>query len=298
MMPKPLAGSDAHNKHNELGPNYFGYYKHEFLELFSQKEDFLSPFCGQNPETSAITVAKGKFEDINRNTFKNREANICASASLFNGGIGEGLSDCKRERLKAFLKRSVVDLNQEVDEIIDQVLAVHQLQKPPCHKEISSCHSSALDEDMNRHLPKKQKISSSPISNYIHAESICFKVDENSQALLENGELQSEECRKKYSDELFAKLGNMEQHLEDFLDVIVSKCRPMTYLEKQKLQLRIQKLPAKSLDRVVEIIQHRNSSADGPPDEIHVDLDQEDDVVLWRLHYYVESVESANKLSS
>eukprot|EP00262_Sarcandra_glabra_P007444 TRINITY_DN20264_c0_g1_i2.p1 TRINITY_DN20264_c0_g1~~TRINITY_DN20264_c0_g1_i2.p1 ORF type:complete len:138 (+),score=25.67 TRINITY_DN20264_c0_g1_i2:305-718(+) len=122
------------------------------------------------------------------------------------------------------------------------------------------------------------------------------QMDKDFQALFEKGGLQPEEGVGKSRDKFLEKLGQMEQNLEEFLDILMSKCRPMTRVEKQKLRQRIQKLPPKALDRVVDIIRRRKPS-ETIADEIHIDLDSEDIVTLWRLHYYVETVANANALS-
>ncbi|XP_058102040.1 uncharacterized protein LOC131246153 isoform X1 [Magnolia sinica] len=305
MMPEVPKDSRSHPKQNELGPNYFGYYKHAILELFSQNEDFLSPFSSQGPKSSTRVSEKVKTKEISDYSSNNREAKSCSgSGSLFSGGIGEGLSDSKRDMVKAFLKQSVTDLNQEVDEILDRVLAINQIQSDLREKEPSACCSSALDQDMSDNVCKKQKRSSSPLSNFAHrhigADGFQSNVQANKdfQLLLEINGLHSEEALRKCSADLSAKLDYMEQHLEEFLDMVMSKCRQMTQAEKQQLRKRIQKLPAKALDRIVEIIQHRKPSSGLSCDEIHVDLENEDNVTLWRLHYYVEAVERANELTS
>lgn len=47
----------------------------------------------------------------------------------------------------------------------------------------------------------------------------------------------------------------------------------MTLLEKQQLRKLIQKLPAKNLDRVVEIIELKNPSGNYSCEEMNIDLD-------------------------
>ncbi|CAL5370487.1 unnamed protein product [Camellia sinensis] len=64
----------------------------------------------------------------------------------------------------------------------------------------------------------------------------------------------------------------------------------MTLSEKQQIQKPIQKLPPRNLDHVVEIIQHNKPSGKYSSDEIHVDLEKEDNVTLWRLHYYLQPI--------
>ncbi|CAJ1786476.1 unnamed protein product [Sphenostylis stenocarpa] len=73
--------------------------------------------------------------------------------------------------------------------------------------------------------------------------------------------------------------------------------RSMTLAEKQQLQSSIQKLSARNLDRVVELICRNRPVAERSCDKIFVDLETEDNATLWRLHYYVEAVEKAKTLS-
>ncbi|XP_019183502.1 PREDICTED: uncharacterized protein LOC109178325 isoform X1 [Ipomoea nil] len=114
--------------------------------------------------------------------------------------------------------------------------------------------------------------------------------------LLQNDSSTVEEVLKKHSDDLSVMLEKMEQKLEELLDIVMSKCRLMTLSEKQQLQRMIKNLPPRNLDSVVKIIQrHRKSNANSCH-EIHIDLEKEDNVTLWRLYFYIEAVENAKKL--
>ncbi|ESR59906.1 hypothetical protein CICLE_v10015858mg [Citrus x clementina] len=130
----------------------------------------------------------------------------------------------------------------------------------------------------------------------IGADKENGEVDDDLQFLLESDSSEVEETVKKYSDELFATLGHMEQKLEELLNTVVSRCRPMTRPEKQELRKLIQKLPQNNLARVVEIVQHSKLADSRPSDEYFVDLEKEDNVTLWRLFYYVKAVEKAREL--
>ncbi|XXG49453.1 hypothetical protein AAC387_Pa02g3637 [Persea americana] len=289
-------------KQNELGPDYLGYYKHEIAELFFQNEDLLSPSTSKGSESSMKTCAKVEVEDVNNHSCNNREAKgYSGSVSVFKDGIGEGLSDFKKEKLKASLKESVHALNHEVDEVVDQILVMHKVRTQQGERNRSCCCSGGFDKKTSRHLCKKQKISSATVSNGISRDArsglqSSGGVSKDFQALLETNGLQSEEALRRSSGDLLTKLEHMEQHLEEFLDAVMSRCRAMTHIEKQVLCKRIQRLPAKALDRVVEIIKHRKPSERHACDELHVDVEEEDNVTLWRLHYYVEAVEIANDL--
>ncbi|PIA51535.1 hypothetical protein AQUCO_01100414v1 [Aquilegia coerulea] len=121
--------------------------------------------------------------------------------------------------------------------------------------------------------------------------------DDDLRIILESSGSLAKEAVKKYSDEMFGKLGDMEQQLEKCLDVIMSKCRKMAHPEKQQLRKLIQNLPPKNLDRVVDIIVKHRKSSEGPCSEIHINLENEDNGTLWRLYYYVEAVARASNLS-
>ncbi|KAM7509205.1 hypothetical protein LguiA_019658 [Lonicera macranthoides] len=131
----------------------------------------------------------------------------------------------------------------------------------------------------------------------IGAENVDGEINEDLQFLLENNSSKVEETMKKYSDELSTVLGYMERKLEELLDIVMSSCRSMTLAEKHQLQRMIQNLPPRNLDQVVEIIRcSRKPSKKNSCDEIHVDLEDEDNATLWRLYYYAETVENARKL--
>ncbi|XP_043703218.1 uncharacterized protein LOC122653459 isoform X2 [Telopea speciosissima] len=294
--------SDAsvpHSEHKDLGPNYFGYHIREMVELLSQDEEFLSPFSSQTHESSA-TCAKVQAKIIHDECGRESKT-FAASSSLFCDGIGDGLPDFKRERLKASLKESVLSLNQEVDEMVGPVMAMCKIKAYLREKEGLPSSSSASSTDLSQPSCKKQKKSSSPplIGSKMPAETGGFGgVDDDLRIILENGGLEVEETVKKYSDELFAKLGHMEQQLEELLDIVMSKSRSMTITEKQKLRKLIQELPPKNLDRIVEIVLGKRPQDCRPCDEVYIDLENEDNVTLWRLYYYVEAVASAKKLAS
>ncbi|KAF3444537.1 hypothetical protein FNV43_RR14229 [Rhamnella rubrinervis] len=287
-----LAVSPVHNK---LGPDYFGYYKREVVELLSEDEDLL------------------------------RHSNT-EFGSLFSNGIQSGLSDLKRERLKTLLRQGLKVLAPEVEEMLDPVTSMHQLQSQLRSRRCFPRSTGATSEiDVRQSPSKKAKVSSSssstslpalgsPTDNGLNVVTNGFwdytettkctarpeepQVDDDLKFLLENDDsVRVEETVKNYSDELCATLGHMEQQLEELLDTVMSKCRPMTPAEKRKLRKLIQVLPPKHLDHVVEIIQRSKPAETKSCDEIHVELEKENNVTLWRLYYYVEAIERTKELS-
>ncbi|KAJ6824659.1 uncharacterized protein M6B38_328150 [Iris pallida] len=181
-----------------------------------------------------------------------------SSSSFMSGGIS-GNSEFEEERLISILNESAVCLNQEVDEVFNHMLASLQINSDLRE----TCSSSASDEDLS--MPRRSRKRKAP-------QPSSYNSSKNS----------------------IRQLGKMEEDLEGLLNVVVSKCRQMTLPEKYMLGKKIQKLPQKALDRVVDIIQSSNKVQDGSP-TVFVDLKEVDDVTLWRLHYFVELVTKENK---
>ena len=92
-----------------IGPDYFGYYTREVVELLSQDDDIL-PSASQ---TSSLSGRKCG-EVVGNNTIEYRNK---FSGSLLTNSIGAGLSDFKKEGLKALLRQGISILSPEVDEV-------------------------------------------------------------------------------------------------------------------------------------------------------------------------------------
>ncbi|XP_050380088.1 transcription factor GTE6 [Argentina anserina] len=314
------------SKHRKLGPDYFGYYTNEVVELLSRNED-VSPFASDNSDISQSRRVgiKGKdriehsngvdvspFASVSSDVSRSRHVGVIGkdrtehsngvSALLFSDRLGNELSDFKKERLRLLLRQGVKVLAREVDEMIEPAVAMSRLKsKLESRKCLSS--SAACDVDAEKAPSPKRLKRSSCSSSSLSALSCPTdpepnrEVDDELQSLIESNSLQVEEVVKKYSDQYHNELGHMEQQLEKILDSVMSKCRPMTIYEKNKLGKLIQKLPPENLDRVMEIIQNSNTAFTNSSDEVHVDLKEESNVTLWRLFHYVEAIENARKLA-
>ncbi|KAM6573295.1 hypothetical protein CsatA_017375 [Cannabis sativa] len=290
------------SEHNRDGPDYFGYYKCQAQKLLTQVEDF------QLFTSSKSSDFSGKKSSEDRG-----ESDFVAPCSLFSNGVGDELSDFKRERLKTLLLQGVNSLTPEVNEMLYPVQQMREIRMHRRNRKNSSSLCVApKNGDTGQSLLKKHKIShltpqvASPInpgSNVANKISVNgttgpeeSKVngDDNRQLLIENDGPEVDNILKGVSDELSSKLGYMDQQLEQLLNIAVSVCRPMTIPEKKQLQKMIKGLPPKNLDRVVELVEHAEKK---PADEIKVDLEKESNITLWRLYYYVQAVEKARLLS-
>ncbi|KAL5717999.1 hypothetical protein ACHQM5_010945 [Ranunculus cassubicifolius] len=298
---------------SEVGPDLFAYYTREIEELFSQKDHV--PSVSPRPVTSAGTLAI--FEDSgsgDSNSKANELPGTRLAKKLFCNGVGDSLSVLKEERVKASLKQSVKAFGKKTNETLKSVLDVIKTKKQLVAKECVTKTSSPTNSMSNQSPCKKQKISSSLSSAGVAIQSgtpgtfsgkevikslrSLVDIDESvisDEKLMENADF----LLKTSSDELHEKMENMEQQLENYLNVITSNCRKMTIEEKVELRNLIEKLPTKNLDRVVDIILQRRKLPEGEAGNVlHVDLENEDNVTLWRLYYYVEAVERAKHLAA
>ncbi|XP_020265295.1 uncharacterized protein LOC109840888 isoform X1 [Asparagus officinalis] len=267
----------ASPKQNEFSPNYFAYYKHVILDLLSENGTCFLPSMEVD---SAVPVGMG-----------------CGSSSYFSEAVAVGLSEFKKERLLATLNESSSCFNREADEILEHILAAKDIDSNLREKEHDGSYSKAAsEEDLDMPLYKRKRKSHPDNIKYSSGNSVSFKqVYKTIQALQGEDEICHEDV-EKYTSQLLAKLDKMEESLEDYLNTVVSTCRPMTCIEKHRLGKQIRKLPAKALDRVVEILQPSNFSANNLPETVFVNLEEQDDVKLWRVYYYVELVAKTNKL--
>ncbi|BAT84831.1 uncharacterized protein HKW66_Vig0045180 [Vigna angularis] len=284
----------ASEKYERVGPDYFGYYSSEIANLLSQDEDAF-------PVSDKISeLHKSKYEEGRKKSLVNQGDN---SSPLYTNGVGAGLSDFRKDRLKSLLRQSVNSLSSEVDEMVEPVFAAYHLQsRIKCKSDSLNCRVNAYD-DLVQGPSKRIKVSSSSSSDLLLPQTsnvnlqCSTKISDDVQFLLKNDSVEVAEMVKKHSNELSKTLGYMEEKLEFLLDTIMLKCRSMTLAEKQQLQCLIQKLPARNLVRVVELLRRNTPAEKQSCDEVIVDLETEDNASLWRLYYYVEAVDKAKSLS-
>lgn len=282
---------------NDAGPNYFAYYKHLVLDLLSENGNCFEPFVGADSVVSVGNCSDGEAKG-NCNDEKGRKLNCFrGTGSYFTESIGEGLSEFKKERLLPTLRESAACFNKEADEMLDHILATFQIDSNLKEKEkLPGDPKFSFDEDLRMDHKRKKRKADSHNSNYSGSDSIFVtQVYDNIQGFKGMDGISHEDI-EKYTFQLLAKLENMEENLEEYMNGVVSKCRPMTCIEKHRLGKMVRKLPEKALDRVVEILQPGKFSGKDLPESISVDLAKEDNIKLWRLYYYVELVLKENKI--
>ncbi|XP_015063877.1 uncharacterized protein LOC107009116 isoform X1 [Solanum pennellii] len=329
-------GRVASTECNRQGPDYFGLFASEVAELISQDEDFLPISDQIFEKSGKVNgVVEEKNSSMNSYIAKEFRY-TGGSASLFSDCFGAHVSNFGKERLKLLLRQSVVALSQEVDEILDPVFSICQLRSCLRYKEsLLAVPGPVSNSDQGNHPQKKLKASPLSDSERedlnispsrgdttndvkkLEGEQVndsLAKKDQNVlgsndgatpedgdvhndlQFLLQNDSAKVESLIEKHCDELVSTLGYMEEKLEELLDIVMSNCRLMTFPEKQHLRQLIRDLPPKNLDRVVQIFCRGKQVERHSCSEVYVDLENEDKATLWRLYFYIETVENAKRL--
>uniref|UniRef100_A0A0D2ZSB1 NET domain-containing protein n=1 Tax=Brassica oleracea var. oleracea TaxID=109376 RepID=A0A0D2ZSB1_BRAOL len=183
--------------------------------------------------------------------------------------IGADISSLEREKLKALLRQCVRDIIPGVDEMPTRARSMHLM---------------------------------SQLSNKKPSISVTNKeVKDDIQLLMKSDPGLFKGIVKKHTDDVLASLNDMQQQAEKLLDTVATSCsgRPLSQEEKRDLQKSIKELPRGNLKRVAEIIRdHYVASGKEFSDEVTVNLEEEDNVTVWRMHFYVAVVKSARKLGS
>ncbi|XP_073157302.1 uncharacterized protein [Henckelia pumila] len=270
-----------------MGLDLFGLCTSEVAELLAQDED-LVPFSrnGSHLVGNINGVGSGKNAST-KNGCPTKEKSIFSSSTpLYFNGLGASLPEFKKERLKILLQQSVFTLSREVDEVINPIISLCRLRSCLRYKDSLMSRSNELSQNIDESIHARKKLKSLPSS----------LVNDDIRFLLENDSTKVEELMNKHSDEFFSMLQHMEQKLEELLSAVMTTCRQMTPNEKQQLCKRIKELPPRNVDRVVEILGHSKASRKDSSNEVHVDLDCEDKITLWRLYFYVAAIEKAKTL--
>ncbi|VVA17505.1 PREDICTED: bromodomain testis-specific [Prunus dulcis] len=287
---KDLVGSSEHDK---VGPDFFGYYTRLITELLSQEEDF-APFASQSSDLSQRRSGDVSGKDV-------IEPSYGTSGSLFGNSIGTGLSDFKKERLKSLLRQGVNFLLSEVDEMLEPVVAISQLKSQLKRRKcLSSSKGTLSDIDARNAHAKRPKRSSSFSSTSLPALSIPTNLEsskENCAHVLttETARLIAVPEEPKVANILLTALLFVGlchiQKVDDHLQFLIEK----DSLHVEKTLGHMEQQLEKLLDTVMASC--RNAACTNSSDEIHVGLEKESNVTLWRLYYYVEAVEKARKLA-
>lgn len=106
---KSLLASTDHGQLGPIGPDYFGFYTREIMELLSQDEDPL-PSTSRTSELTRKKCGGVRGKDTIDTSGR-------GTVSSFSNSIGAGFTDFKKERLRSLLRQGVFGLAPEVDEV-------------------------------------------------------------------------------------------------------------------------------------------------------------------------------------
>lgn len=144
---------------SKIGPDYFSFYTQETQKLLSLDEDFFHHFSLSKASEPAEQTS-GDEKDIIEHIFcKGKESNTATRS--FSQGLGGKLSEFKKERLKSLLKQTVVSLSQEVDDMLDPVIAIRQIKSQlKSSKSLTNHSAAARDVNLGEQPRKKIRLSS------------------------------------------------------------------------------------------------------------------------------------------
>ncbi|KAL8159229.1 hypothetical protein V2J09_000766, partial [Rumex salicifolius] len=283
-MSETSCGLVAPDQPNTIGPDFFSYYAREVADLLQDDEcQSFNPRATES-ESAGKVVENGNREDCS-----------CVKP-LFSDIMVDLDSEAKKGLLKTLLRESVSTLTQEVDEIFDPIVSLrHERSQLRCKNQQLNVEVQSKDEIPERPCKKRK----AELSSSAHGMSIgdALKSDLAMQVDDNEDRIQLEQILEKHAKEYTLILNHMDKQLEAILETAISRCRTMTRVEKQELKASIQKLPPKNLDRVAEILFRNKPSDLSSPDEVFVDLEDEDNTTLWRLYFYVMAVDNARKLA-
>ncbi|RAL40933.1 hypothetical protein DM860_008631 [Cuscuta australis] len=326
-------GWDASNGSKTFGPDYFSYYKSEIAELLSQDEDLLPSSLQDSASAKVVngykTSEKKKCTSASSSSLfygcispevyelKREKLKSLLRRSVFS--LSQDVDEMvdpvlKLCELKSFLLRfsgslpsnSATDAPETDQDRPSKKLKLSTFplraseSQGPEDKSVREPFSNACRLECNKMDEPLQPNNKNKNDDLSDTSVGAAKEDEvdGRLVLLQSESSIVEEGLKRVSDDLSAVLGHMEQELKELLDAVMSKCRLMTLAEKQELQRMIKNLPPRNLDSVAEIIHCQGQSDAHSCNEMHIDLEKEDNVKLWHLYFYAKAVENATKLRS
>lgn len=150
-----------------------------------------------------------------------------------------------------------------------------------------------------QHASLEMNSSPNQMSNLLPSTSQQQNSQKNSQSnLLSQPPIRSGRGRKPGSKNKPKTEMTPNKHTEyDFNSADEHSSEPMTYEEKRQLSMNINKLPATSLARVVNIIEQRESIKDYNVDEIEIDFETLKPTTLRELEVFAAYCEKKSKLN-
>lgn len=176
-IPVTLDFNSTDNSGSNAGPDIVGYLKFKISEIINQPR---SPTIHNSEKGMVSQTNCGNLtEEIEKNGGAYRQNqhilenghNSARMKCLFEGGVGVGLEETQKERLKNYLKESVAIMNAEVDEVTQQVFQVSHMRTVLKRKRSRAVISSKSDE--TEKTSKKQRMLFLARSEAAHRRSMA-----------------------------------------------------------------------------------------------------------------------------
>ncbi|XP_019261659.1 PREDICTED: transcription factor GTE6-like isoform X1 [Nicotiana attenuata] len=103
-----------------------------------------------------------------------------------------------------------------------------------------------------------------------------------------NMQLAQEAAHAKMARDLCNELYEVDTHLEELREMVVTRCRKISIEEKRNLGLALTKLSPEDLSKALEIVAQNNPLFPASAEEVELDIDAQSELTLWRLKFFVK----------
>nr|XP_016511322.1 PREDICTED: transcription factor GTE6-like [Nicotiana tabacum] len=114
-----------------------------------------------------------------------------------------------------------------------------------------------------------------------------------------NMQLAQEAAHAKLARDLCNELYEVDTHLEELREMVVTRCRKISIEEKRNLGIALTKLSPEDLSKALEIVAQNNPLFPASAEEVELDIDAQSELTLWRLKFFVkDALEVQGKITS
>ncbi|KAL6501106.1 hypothetical protein OROHE_025303 [Orobanche hederae] len=116
-----------------------------------------------------------------------------------------------------------------------------------------------------------------------------MREEEEAEAQM-NMQLAQEAAHVKLARDISNELYDIDLHIEELREMVVSKCRHISTVEKRKLGVALSELCPEDLSKALEIVAQNNPNFQATSEEVELDIDVQSESTLWRLRFFVKDV--------
>ncbi|KAL6504067.1 hypothetical protein OROGR_025990 [Orobanche gracilis] len=114
-----------------------------------------------------------------------------------------------------------------------------------------------------------------------------MREEEEAEAQM-NMQLAQEAAHVKLARDISNELYDIDLHIEELREMVVSKCRHISTVEKRKLGVALSELCPEDLSKALEIVAQNNPNFQVTSEEVELDIDVQSETTLWRLKFFVK----------